>query len=482
MLLHLALPLFRHRRRRGDDDGADTRSGDQFADYETGLDGLPGSRVIGDGEMDAREAERLAKRLRLAGLDPDPGWQRSLEERWIGRGRAIPAQRIQERGDVLRRIEPPVAGPRTGFVVGNRTISPDNMEAAPILRWHANSGSAVRPRLALAGPLVRTRRAGYGIRRLPAARWHPAAPAGVGEVPGRGSPRCGPFPPIRIREQMQQLKVFILMAGLTALLVVLGGWLGGQQGAVLFLVIAAVMNFGMFWFSDRAVLRMYRARIIGPDDAPHLYRMVDDLRRRAGLPMPTLAIADKDQPNAFATGRSHKKAVVCVTTGLLRLVNTRELEGVVAHELAHIRHNHMLVSTVAATMAGAIGLLASVARWGAILGGGRGSDRNIFELLLMSIIAPLAAMIVQMAISRANEYQADRTGARIAGRADGLANALHKLERYSRQLPMDVNPAAAQLAIVNPLAGIRGGGLTGLFRTHPPTEDRIARLRQLRDL
>lgn len=282
---------------------------------------------------------------------------------------------------------------------------------------------------------------------------------------------------------MQQLKVFVLMAGLTALLVVLGGWLGGQQGAVLFFVIAAVMNFGMFWFSDRAVLRMYRARIVGPDDAPHLYRMVDDLRRRAGLPMPTLAIADKEQPNAFATGRSHKKAVVCVTTGLLRLINTRELEGVVAHELAHIRHNHMLVSTVAATMAGAIGLLASVARWGAILGGGRGSDRNnIFGVLLMSIIAPLAAMIVQMAISRANEFQADRTGARIAGRADGLANALHKLERYARQLPMDVNPAAAQLAIVNPLAGIRGGGMTGLFRTHPPTEDRIARLRQLRDL
>ena len=281
---------------------------------------------------------------------------------------------------------------------------------------------------------------------------------------------------------MQQLKVFVLMAGLTALLVVLGGWLGGQQGAVLFFVIAAAMNFGMFWFSDRAVLRMYRARIIGPDDAPHLYRMVDDLRRRAGLPMPTLAIADKEQPNAFATGRSHKKAVVCVTTGLLKLVNTRELEGVVAHELAHIRHNHMLVSTVAATMAGAIGLLASVARWGAILGGGRGSDRNVFEILLMSIIAPLAAMIVQMAISRANEFQADRTGARIAGRADGLANALGKLERYSRQLPMDVNPAAAQLAIVNPLAGIRGGGLTGLFRTHPPTEDRIARLRQLRNL
>ena len=279
---------------------------------------------------------------------------------------------------------------------------------------------------------------------------------------------------------MQQLKVFVLMAGLTALLIVLGGYLGGQQGAILFFVIAAVMNFSMFWFSDRAVLRMYRARVIAPEDAPELYEMVDRLRQRAGLPMPTVAIAPSEQPNAFATGRSHRKAVVCVTAGILKLVDRAELEGVIAHELAHVKHNHMLVSTVAATMAGSIALLASVARWGAILGGGR--DRNPFALIVMSIVAPLAAMIVQMGISRANEFQADRTGAQIAGASEGLASALQRLDAYSRRIPMEVNPAAAQLAIVNPLAGVRGGGFTRLFRTHPPTEERVARLQELRDL
>ena len=278
---------------------------------------------------------------------------------------------------------------------------------------------------------------------------------------------------------MQQLKVFVLMAGLTALLVVLGGYFGGSQGAVLFFVIAAVMNFGMFWFSDRAVLRMYKARIIGPDDSPELYRMVDTLRQRAGLPMPTLAIAPSEQPNAFATGRSHRKAVVCVTAGLLKLVDRHELEGVIAHELAHVKHNHMLVSTVAATMAGAIAILASVARWGAILGGGRGGDRNPVALIVMSIVAPIAAMIVQLAISRANEFQADRTGARIAGRADGLSGALIRLDAYAKRIPMEVNPAAAQLAIVNPLAGLRGQAFSRLFRTHPPTEERVRRLRAL---
>ena len=279
---------------------------------------------------------------------------------------------------------------------------------------------------------------------------------------------------------IQRLKVFVLMAGLTALLVVLGGYLGGQQGAVLFFVIAALMNFGMFWFSDRVVLRMYRARIIGPEDAPELYQMVDRLRQRAGLPMPTVAIAPSEQPNAFATGRSHRKAVVCVTAGILKLVDRMELEGVIAHELAHIKHNHMLLSTLAATMAGAIALLASVARWGAILGGGRDGDRNPLALIVMSIVAPLAAMIVQMAISRANEFQADRTGAQIAGASEGLASALQRLDAYSRRIPMQVNPAAAQLAIVNPLAGLRGGGLMKLFSTHPPVEERVARLRELR--
>lgn len=279
---------------------------------------------------------------------------------------------------------------------------------------------------------------------------------------------------------MQQLKVFLLMAGLTALLVVLGGYFGGQQGAILFFALAAVMNFGMFWFSDRAVLRMYRARIIGSDDAPELYRMVDELRQRAELPMPTLAVAPSEQPNAFATGRNHEKAVVCVTAGLLKLVDREELEGVIAHELAHIKHYHMLVSTVAATMAGAIAMLASIARWGAIFGfGGRDGDRNPIGLLVMSIVAPLAAMIVQMGISRANEFQADRTGALISGSPQGLASALRRLEAYSKKIPMQVNPAGAQLAIVNPLAGVRGGAFIGLFRTHPPTEERIARLMAL---
>jgi heat shock protein HtpX len=279
---------------------------------------------------------------------------------------------------------------------------------------------------------------------------------------------------------MQFFKVFALMAGLTALFVVLGGYFGGQQGAVLFFIIAAVMNFGMFWFSDKAVLRMYKAKIIGPEDAPELYRMVDDLRQRADLPMPVVAIAPSDQPNAFATGRSRKKAVVCVTAGLLKMVDRRELEGVIAHELAHIKHYHMLVSTIAATMAGATAILASAARWGAILGGGRGGDRNPIVLIIMSIVAPLGAVIVQMAISRTNEFQADRTAAQIVGSSDGLASALQRLENASRRIPMEVNPAAAQLAIVNPLAGSRGQAFAGLFRTHPPTEERIARLRELR--
>jgi heat shock protein HtpX len=279
---------------------------------------------------------------------------------------------------------------------------------------------------------------------------------------------------------MQLAKVFFLMAGLTALMVVLGGYFFGQGGAVLFLGIAAVMNFGMFWFSHKVVLRMYKARIVSPQDAPELYQMVDELRQRAGLPMPVVAIAPQEQPNAFATGRSHKKAVVCVTAGLLKLVDRRELEGVVAHELAHIKHYHMLVSTIAATMAGAVAMLASVARWGAILGGGRDGDRNPIVLIAMSIVAPLAAVIVQMGISRVNEFQADRTGAEIAGSPDGLASALQRLESYAQRIPMQVNPAGAQLAIVNPLAGGRGQAFTKLFRTHPPTEERIAKLREMR--
>jgi len=247
---------------------------------------------------------------------------------------------------------------------------------------------------------------------------------------------------------MQTLKVFGLMTGLTVLVVAIGSYFGGSGGAVLAFTMAAVMNVGMYWFSDRAVLSMYKARIIGPDDAPELYDMVDRLRQRAELPMPVVAVAPQEQPNAFATGRSPQHAVVCVTAGILQALPPRELEGVIAHELAHIKHRHMLVSTVAATMAGAIGILASITRWGFIFGGGRDDDDNPLALLAMAILAPIAAAIVQMAISRQNEFMADRTAAEITERPMALAGALSRLENASLKIPMSVNPAGAQLAIV----------------------------------
>ena len=274
---------------------------------------------------------------------------------------------------------------------------------------------------------------------------------------------------------MQFTRVFLMMAGLTALLAAFGGYFGGQSGAILVFFLAAVMNFGMYWFSDRVVLRMYRARIIGHEDAPDLYRMVDRLRQKAGLPMPVVAVAASEQPNAFATGRSPEKAVVCVTAGILRALPPKELEGVIAHELAHIKHRHMLTGTVAATMAGAVGILASMARWAAIFGGGRDDDRNPLGLIVMAIVAPIAAMIIQFAISRQNEFQADETGGRIAGDPLALAGALERLESFARRIPMQVNPSAAHLAIVNPLAGSKRG-MIGLFKTHPDTSERVARL------
>ncbi|TFH66487.1 MAG: protease HtpX [Gemmatimonadales bacterium] len=277
---------------------------------------------------------------------------------------------------------------------------------------------------------------------------------------------------------MQFMKVFVMMAGLTALLVTFGGYFGGQNGAILVFILAAAMNFGMYWFSDRVVLRMYKARVIGPEEAPDLYAMVDRLRQRAELPMPVVAVAPSEQPNAFATGRSPEKAVVCVTAGILRALPPKELEGVIAHELGHIKHRHMFTGTMAATMAGAVGMLATMARWGAIFAGGRNSDRNPFGLIIMSIVAPIAAMVIQFAISRQNEFQADATGARIAGDPLALARALENLERSAKRIPMSVNPAGAHLAIVNPLASIRGGGVMALFRTHPPTEERVSRLRE----
>ncbi len=274
---------------------------------------------------------------------------------------------------------------------------------------------------------------------------------------------------------MNYAKVFLLMTGLMVFMVLVGGAIGGEQMAMTFFVIALVMNVGMYWFSDRMVLKMYKARTVGPDDAPELYQMVDRLRKQADLPMPTVAIAPKEQPNAFATGRNHKHAVVCVTAGLLRLMDRQELEGVIAHELAHIKHRHMLVSTLAAAMAGAIVM---IARWGVFFGG---RDRNLLVMILIMILAPIGAMIVKGAISRTNEFQADATGARIAGSPDGLANALARLEGYAERIPMDVNQAGASLAIVNPLRGQGAmSSMARFFSTHPPTEDRIAALRELR--
>jgi heat shock protein HtpX len=276
---------------------------------------------------------------------------------------------------------------------------------------------------------------------------------------------------------MQVAKVFGLMTAMTLILVAFGQYMGGSSGAVFAFVVAMAMNFGTYWFSDRAVLRMYRAQVVGPETAPDLYRMVDRLRQEAGLPMPTVAIAPAQQPNAFATGRNAEHAVVCVTLGLMNLLDARELEGVIAHELAHIKHRHMLVGTLAAAMAGAIGLFASIARWGVILGTGRDDDRgNPLVLLLMAIVAPIAAVVVQMAISRQNEFQADASAARLTRDKRGLASALRRLEAGAERVPMAVNPAAAHLAIVNPFASGRAPAFAKLFRTHPPMDERIAAL------
>ncbi len=273
---------------------------------------------------------------------------------------------------------------------------------------------------------------------------------------------------------MNNVKVFTLMAGLTALFVAAGGYFGGQGGMVTALVLAGVMNLFMYYTSDKMVLRMYRAQVITPQQAPELYDMVDQLRQRAGLPMPTVAVAPHEQPNAFATGRNPEHAVVCVTEGLMRLISRDELEGVIAHELAHIKNRDMLLQTITATMAGAISNLA----WVGMFAGGRSDDEGgghpIAGLFIM-ILAPIAASLVQMAISRQREFKADAVGAQICGRPISLANALRKLEVGSRRIPMHVSPAAAPLAQVNPLA-FSGSGMARLFSTHPSTDERVARL------
>jgi heat shock protein HtpX len=275
---------------------------------------------------------------------------------------------------------------------------------------------------------------------------------------------------------MNNLKVFLLMAAMTALLGAIGGVVGGQTGLVFALVFAGAMNLFMYWNSSSMVLKAYKAQVVSRAQAPELYEMVDRLRQRAGLPMPTVAIAPHEQPNAFATGRNYEHAVVCVTAGLMKLVTREELEGVIAHELAHIKNRDMLLQTVTATMAGAVSNLAQLA----FLFGGRDDEGrgNPAAALAMMIIGPLVAMIIQFAISRQREYKADAVGAEICGKPLALAGALQKLESYAKRIPMDVAPAAAPLAQVNPLAA-HGGGMRSLFSTHPATEERVRRLRAL---
>lgn len=274
---------------------------------------------------------------------------------------------------------------------------------------------------------------------------------------------------------MNNVKVFVLIAGMTALFIAVGGAIGGQGGMVIALALASLMNFVMYYGSSKMVLRMYGAKVITEREAPQLYSMVDELRQRAGLPMPTVAIAPHAQPNAFATGRNPEHAVVCVTEGIVNLVSREELEGVIAHELAHIKNRDMLLQTVAATMAGAI---SNLANFGLFFGSAQHDEEggNPMAGLLMALVAPIAAMLIQFAISRQREFKADRVGAEICGRPLALASALGKLDAAAKRIPMHVSPSAAPLAQVNPLAAYGGGGLTRLFSTHPPTADRIARL------
>ena len=277
-------------------------------------------------------------------------------------------------------------------------------------------------------------------------------------------------------------KTTILLTLLTAFILWVGNLLGGPQGMVIALIFAGGMNLISYWYSDRIVLKMYNAQEVSESHAPDLYNMVRELADQARLPMPKVYIIPQDSPNAFATGRDPEHAVVAVTEGLLRIMNAEELKGVLAHELAHVNNRDILIGTIAATLAGAVMMLASMARWGAVFGGfnrdGEGGGSGILGLILMSIFAPMAAMLIQMAISRSREYMADSTGAKFAGHSEGLAKALEKLGAYSKKVPMNANPSTAHMFIVNPLTG---GGLMGLFSTHPPLEERIARLRGRRD-
>jgi heat shock protein HtpX len=274
-----------------------------------------------------------------------------------------------------------------------------------------------------------------------------------------------------------QLKTGLFLAGLTALLVMVGRLLGGMNGMLIAFAVALAINVGAYWFSDRIVLSMYHAQPVTPAEAPQLYRMVERLTQHAGLPMPALYVIPDPTPNAFATGRDPQHSAVAVNEGLLRILDEDEVEGVVAHELAHIKNRDTLISTVAATIAGAITMIANMAQWAMLFGGMGGNDRdehrNPIAELAMIILAPIVAMILQLAVSRSREYVADRTGAEICGKPLALASALRKLERAQDVRPMHADPATSHMFIVNPL---RGEVFANLLSTHPPMAERVARL------
>lgn len=279
---------------------------------------------------------------------------------------------------------------------------------------------------------------------------------------------------------MNYFKTFLLMLVLTGLFILVGTAIGGKNGAIIAFVFAGLMNFFAYWFSDKVVLKMYGAHQVSQSEAPELYRIVAELTSKASMPMPKIYIMDNDTPNAFATGRNPDHAAVAVTTGLMRILSKDELTGVIGHELSHIKHRDILISTIAATLAGAIGMLASMARWGAIFGGGRSDEEgrggaNFLFVFIATMIASLAAVLIQMAISRSREYMADQGGAHLSHPLS-LSKALGKLEMAARRIPMEANPSTAHMFIVNPLSG---GGVLSLFSTHPPIQERIARLEEM---
>lgn len=280
---------------------------------------------------------------------------------------------------------------------------------------------------------------------------------------------------------MNNIKVFLFMGVFSVLLVFLGNAIAGQSGAVIFLLLSLGINLFSYYNSDRMVVRMTNSKPLTEADAPELYAMVRNLAARASIPMPRLYITPSSQPNAFASGRNPEHAIVAVTEGLTQILNREEVEGVLAHEIAHIKNRDILIGTIAASFAGAISMLANIAQWGAIFGGFGGNDdeeggTGLVGMLILAILAPIAALIIQMAISRSREYLADETGARITGRPRGLSSALLKLQNAAGHTPMQVDPSASHMFIVNPLSG---HSFRTLFSTHPPIEERVARLNQM---